>query len=142
MFLGNGDLPSTLLENLELLGVSKTSGPVMPTYATEQSRLESFVSWPSDCPVQPEALAAAGFYSTGKSDHALCFYCGGGLRDWEDGDDPWEEHARWFSRCGFVYLYKGRDYVKKVLQKKPAVIPAEVFIIIIIMISSWIKQRS
>ena len=39
---------------------------------------------------------------TGKKDLVRCFYCGGGLRDWEQGDNPWEEHARWHPSCGLV----------------------------------------
>ena len=27
-----------------------------------------------------------------------CFFCYGGLQSWEQGDDPWTEHARWFPR--------------------------------------------
>ncbi|GBP63407.1 Death-associated inhibitor of apoptosis 1 [Eumeta japonica] len=49
-------------------------------------------------PVKPEDLADAGFFYTGRSDKTLCFYCGGGLRDWKDNDNPWEEHAVWFAR--------------------------------------------
>lgn len=32
----------------------------------------------------------------GKRDAVQCFSCGGCLGNWEDGDDPWKEHAKWF----------------------------------------------
>ena len=31
-----------------------------------------------------------------------CYYCGGMLRHWEDTDDVWEEHKKWFPLCLFV----------------------------------------
>lgn len=43
-----------------------------------------------------------------------CFCCDGALRNWEPKDDPWVEHARWFSRCNFLVSVKGEDYVKEV----------------------------
>ena len=43
------------------------------------------------------------FYSsTGQDDNVRCFFCDGGLRNWEREDDPFTEHARWFPRCGFI----------------------------------------
>lgn len=41
----------------------------------------------------------------------LCFYCGQGLRDWEDDDDPWIEHGRWSPTCSYVLLSKGKQFV-------------------------------
>lgn len=34
--------------------------------------------------------------TAGKKDTVQCFSCGGCLGNWEDGDDPWREHAKWF----------------------------------------------
>lgn len=42
-----------------------------------------------------------------------CFYCGQNLRDWEDNDDAWIEHARWSPNCSYVILSKGKEYVDK-----------------------------
>jgi hypothetical protein len=30
----------------------------------------------------------------GMSDQVKCFYCDGGLKNWQPEDDPWVEHAR------------------------------------------------
>ncbi|GBP17678.1 E3 ubiquitin-protein ligase IAP-3 [Eumeta japonica] len=49
--------------------------PHLPSY--------HFKEWPKSLPVKPEDLADAGFFYTGRSDKTLCFYCGGGLRDWK-----------------------------------------------------------
>ena len=34
----------------------------------------------------------------GKRDIVQCFSCGGCLGNWEDDDDPWKEHAKWFPK--------------------------------------------
>ncbi|KAH0625172.1 hypothetical protein JD844_033352 [Phrynosoma platyrhinos] len=70
----------------------------MQTYV---ARVSTFKNWPMTVPVQPKQLADAGFYYVGRNDDVKCFCCDGGLRCWESGDDPWEEHAKWFPRCTF-----------------------------------------
>ncbi|XP_052076615.1 E3 ubiquitin-protein ligase XIAP-like isoform X2 [Mytilus californianus] len=39
---------------------------------------------------------------TGQGDCVKCFYCGGMLRHWEETDDVWAEHMKWFPLCLFV----------------------------------------
>lgn len=48
----------------------------------------------------------------------ICFYCNQGLRDWEDNDDPWAEHALWSSNCSYLLLSKGKQFVDKVCSMK------------------------
>ncbi|XP_063377499.1 death-associated inhibitor of apoptosis 1-like [Cydia fagiglandana] len=88
-----------------------------PRYNTKAARLRTFKDWPKSMKQKPEELAEAGFYYTGQSDKTKCFYCDGGLKDWEEDDVPWEQHARWFDRCAYVQLVKGEDYVQKVISK-------------------------
>ena len=61
-------------------------------------------------------IATAGFFYTGYGDYIRCFFCGGGLRNWGQGDDPWMEHARWFPNCAFLLRHKGQGYVQSVRQ--------------------------
>ncbi|CAH2982574.1 unnamed protein product [Chilo suppressalis] len=89
-------------------------GPEHPKYASEAARISSFKDWPRSIRQKPEDLAEAGFFYTGQGDKTKCFYCDGGLKDWENDDIPWEEHARWFSRCAYLQLVKGKDYVQRV----------------------------
>merc|ERR1711874_518946 len=49
----------------------------------------------------------------GRSDHVKCFYCDGGLKEWQEEDDPWVEHAGWFHGCGFVKLVKGEEFIQR-----------------------------
>jgi hypothetical protein len=98
------------------------SGPKHKNLVTLQSRLKTFSpKWPTTTSGQsPEELAEAGFAYLGVLDHVKCFYCDGGLRNWESGDEPWLEHARWFPNCSFLILNKGETFVNNVTRNKPS----------------------
>ncbi|EHB13596.1 Baculoviral IAP repeat-containing protein 2, partial [Heterocephalus glaber] len=66
-----------------------------------------------------EQLASAGFYYVGQNDDVKCFYCDGGLRCWESGDDPWVEHAKWFPKCEFLIRMKRQEFVDKIQARYP-----------------------
>ncbi|CAL1549160.1 unnamed protein product, partial [Lymnaea stagnalis] len=51
---------------------------------------------------------------SGYGDCARCFYCGGGLRNWEDEDDVLVEHARWFPKCAYIRQKMGQNFVEAV----------------------------
>ncbi|KAK0063297.1 baculoviral IAP repeat-containing protein 3 [Biomphalaria pfeifferi] len=80
-------------------------------YAVKQKRLETFTSWPRDHHLSPEDLVEAGFYYAGYGDCSRCFFCGGGLRNWEDSDDVWVEHARWFPKCAYLREKLGSNFI-------------------------------
>lgn len=105
--------------DLEQLGISEHHAPHHPSYATVESRLRSYQFWPPALAQKPLQLSEAGFFYAGVSDHVKCFHCDGGLRNWVPGDDPWTEHARWFSRCGFIRLVKGDDFIQTVMRDHP-----------------------
>ncbi|XP_041654969.1 baculoviral IAP repeat-containing protein 7 [Cheilinus undulatus] len=87
---------------------------VYPEMDAEDSRLTTFHNWPTEASVQPDVLARAGFFYTGHGDNVKCFYCDGGLRNWEPGDDPWQEHAKWFPRCEFLIQSRGQEYISNI----------------------------
>ncbi|KAF5295949.1 hypothetical protein FQA39_LY12721 [Lamprigera yunnana] len=111
--------------NLANLGVQPSRGPAYPGYATLESRLNSFDEWPRSLKQKPDELSAAGFFYNGKGDQTICFHCGGGLKDWEDNDNPWEQHAKWFSKCNFVRLQKGHEYISKICSREDAILSSE-----------------
>ena len=100
-------------------GIIRHTGPQNTKYSTLEARLRSFRDWPPALKQEPRQLAEAGFYYIGFSDQTKCFYCDGGLRNWQPEDDPWTEHARWFSKCGFVRLVKGDEFISKCLDERP-----------------------
>jgi baculoviral IAP repeat-containing protein 7/8 len=50
----------------------------------------------------------------GKGDRVICYQCGGGIKDWSEGDDPWTEHAAWFPNCPYLNLKKSSGFVQQV----------------------------
>uniref|UniRef100_A0A673K0A0 RING-type E3 ubiquitin transferase n=1 Tax=Sinocyclocheilus rhinocerous TaxID=307959 RepID=A0A673K0A0_9TELE len=74
----------------------------------------------------------------GHGDNVKCFFCDGGLRNREPGDDPWQEHyikiqtdvvlvflvhvwsllilSMCFQRCEYLLQSRGREYVSNVQQ--------------------------
>lgn len=93
-----------------------TAKPKHPKYAIESNRLNSFKNWPFSKSQRPDELADAGFFYAGFNDNVKCFFCDGGLRNWEPGDQPWTEHARWFPKCGYVKQCKGIHFIKTVAE--------------------------
>uniref|UniRef100_A0A2C9JBI0 RING-type domain-containing protein n=1 Tax=Biomphalaria glabrata TaxID=6526 RepID=A0A2C9JBI0_BIOGL len=104
-----------------------TERPKRAEYALKLKRRETFGTWPRDHHLNPIELSDAGFYYAGYGDCTRCFYCGGGLRNWEDEDDVWVEHARWFPKCAFIRQQMGQVFVETVqeLTKSQEKIPFE-----------------
>lgn len=92
-------------------------GPEFPEYAIEMARLRSFKEWPKTMKQKPEQLSDAGFFYTQTGDRVICFNCGGGLREWDEEDDPWEQHVLWYEKCDYLRLIKGPEYITAVKEK-------------------------
>ncbi|XP_066999485.2 death-associated inhibitor of apoptosis 2 [Anabrus simplex] len=106
-------------------GIHQHRGPRHPKYSTVESRLRTFKDWPCGLQQTPNQLAQAGFYYTGVHDQVRCFHCDGGLRQWDDSDDPWVEHARWFPKCIYVLLMKSEEFIQEVATQYPPILPAD-----------------
>ncbi|XP_059147849.1 uncharacterized protein LOC131935471 [Physella acuta] len=85
-----------------------------PEYAIKSERTKTFEPWPRNHHLAVPDLVEAGFYYAGYGDCARCFYCGGGLRNWEDEDDVFVEHARWFPKCAYIRQLMGHAFVHTV----------------------------
>lgn len=101
---------STLKRSCEVL-------QAFPKFSTEKVRLQSFEGWPKTVKQSPELLSRAGFFYKQMGDSVICFSCGGGLREWSEEDDPWEEHARWYSECDYLRMMKGYKFIEAVKDK-------------------------
>lgn len=103
-----------LVASLNHVGITMPKQPDYPNYIAYRARLKSFdtENWSiSSCPLTKEQLADAGFFYTGYDDRVMCFHCGGGLRYWKASDEPWLEHARWFSTCTYLRMVKGQEFI-------------------------------
>lgn len=94
----------------------------VPEYAIEAKRLESYEDWPLTMKQRPQQLSDAGFFYIGKGDRVTCFSCGGGLKDWEEMDDPWEQHGMWYGNCEYVKLMKGEEFINEMAKKREAML--------------------
>ncbi|KAH9491781.1 hypothetical protein Btru_030863 [Bulinus truncatus] len=112
----NNDPPVRELNLLDL-GIFHER-PKKPEFAILAKREESFEGWPPDSPVSKDHVAKSGIYYEGYGDSGRCFFCGGGLRKWEKGDDPFVEHARWYPKCGYIRQYMGKAFVDIVQEIK------------------------
>ncbi|XP_023559536.1 baculoviral IAP repeat-containing protein 1 isoform X2 [Octodon degus] len=107
-------------------------------YGEEEARLKSFGDWPFYVQaVSPQLLAASGFFFTGKRDTVQCFSCGGCLGDWEEGDDPWQEHAKWFPKCEYLQSKKSSEEIADYIQSYQGFVDVtgEHFM------NSWVKRE-
>lgn len=82
--------------------MDETVYPKVPHMKSEEARLRTFSNWPVNSPVQPSDLAEAGMFSLGREDSVQCFCCGGMLAQWDQGDDPWNEHEKYYPNCFFI----------------------------------------
>ncbi|XP_077589686.1 E3 ubiquitin-protein ligase XIAP [Stigmatopora nigra] len=82
--------------------VDETTYPLVPHMRREDTRRQTFSSWPSSVPVTSRDLAQAGLFYLGQRDRVQCFCCGGMLGGWETGDTAWGEHGKHFPHCFFI----------------------------------------
>lgn len=117
---GQGGIEAVLRGTLSLSSPSRStiSRPDHPEYAVEAKRTESYEDWPKTMRQKPQQLSDAGFFYTGKGDRVCCFSCGGGLKDWEENDDPWEQHAMWYGKCEYLKLMKGTAFIEKMSKQR------------------------
>lgn len=117
-----------------------------PSYATPKylqykdvnQRIKSFVTARSNYTSRGKSattaavLAEAGFFHRNCNGDVVCFQCGGGLTNYiyDEEQDPWALHAKWFSRCPFLLIQKGKQFVQeKALENRDSLmIPLQVFI--------------
>ncbi|XP_060070270.1 baculoviral IAP repeat-containing protein 3-like [Ylistrum balloti] len=82
-----------------------------PGYADELKRRGTFRNWPARLQQSPEIMSAAGFFFSMNGDSVRCYVCGIGLRNWDQDDNPWVEHARWSPKCAYVLEKKGQTFI-------------------------------
>ncbi|XP_055968393.1 baculoviral IAP repeat-containing protein 1 [Sorex fumeus] len=116
-FLLGRDVGNIAKYDVRVQRLEQPQGGERAGYREERARLASFQDWPFYVQgVSPRDLSAAGFVFTGRRDTVCCFSCGGCLGNWEEGDDPWKEHAKWFPRCEFLRSMKSSEEIVQYIQ--------------------------
>ncbi|BBU37599.1 inhibitor of apoptosis protein 3 [Choristoneura diversana nucleopolyhedrovirus] len=67
----------------------------------ENARLATYINWPVQF-LEPQRLAANGFFYLGRGDEVRCAFCKVEIMRWEEGDDPARDHQRWAPQCPFL----------------------------------------
>jgi len=107
------DQISVTNDYLELLKLIKNSpSPQFPEYETFSKRFHSLNEF-SSLTFDKLHLADAGFFYKTR-DSVQCWTCGIILSNWLKGDCPFREHARFSTKCPFVLLSKGSEFVTDV----------------------------
>ena len=77
-------------------------------YQLMENRFNTFEHWPKYLPgPSSKDLARAGFIYSQVGDKVKCFSCGVVLKDWVFGDDAFNEHLRWSSKCTYAKMVCG-----------------------------------
>jgi len=95
--------------------VQQITTPKHKEFTSFETRLKTFDKCQKKMKQDTHSLCEAGFFyiGDGQNDQMLCFCCSQGLKDWEDNDEPWTEHARWSPTCSYVLLCKGKTFVEE-----------------------------
>jgi len=108
-------------ELTDLVNMFPCRHPISPHMRHEAARLETFNHrWIAhSVRATPQQIASAGFFFLGERDRVKCWYCNGGLQNWEYEDEPWTEHAKWFPTCAYLLQKKGPDFVHRMVSMFP-----------------------
>ena len=87
-------------------------------YADQLETFTELINWPNaQIKATCRGFADTGFYYLGDRDRVKCFYCNGGLKNWEPTDDPFQEHAKWYPLCEYILKKRGVAFVKNEVKK-------------------------
>ncbi|KAL3863441.1 hypothetical protein ACJMK2_005197 [Sinanodonta woodiana] len=120
-----GNAPDNQSTNRSGGHLTTTEGPKHSNYQMLEERIQSFNGWPVHLDQTPQLMAEAGFFYVGIQDYVRCFQCGGGLKNFERGDNPWVEHTRWYPQCAYVLAKMGQRFVDAVAKKQTELLAAQ-----------------
>ena len=89
------------MQNMDVADALQSKRKDMMFY---DDRLATFKFWPNQLKPDKYELARNGFYYTGQFDKVTCFCCNLSVYAWEQTDDPFQEHLRMSSSCGFLKM--------------------------------------
>uniref|UniRef100_A0A1I8J3Q3 Histone H2A n=1 Tax=Macrostomum lignano TaxID=282301 RepID=A0A1I8J3Q3_9PLAT len=66
-----------------------------------------------------EDMVESGFFYLQEDDHVKCFFCDLGLKDWDAGDVPEMEHAKFSPLCFFLKSSRGLEWLRRSSPRPP-----------------------
>ena len=78
----------------------------------------------------------------GMNDIVRCYACDVGLQRWDEGDDPWIEHAKWHPECPHVLRVKGSDFIELVQTTLESNVEVNIRVNTYIILILFLFQRS
>lgn len=103
-----------LHSHAEMMATESIPNPMCRQYSAKMTRQSTFERAPF-FPIDPDRMAAAGFFYLGVDDEVRCYHCGGSVKAWRATDDPWAIHALCMPRCRFLNILKGAEYVQRII---------------------------
>lgn len=77
--------------------------PIYPQYVLPGVRFRTFLLlWSEEFSMQPPNLTKYGFFYTGKSNHLICYSCGGGFKNLTRLDNIDKLHAQFYGDCNHL----------------------------------------
>ncbi|KAK3585132.1 hypothetical protein CHS0354_034262 [Potamilus streckersoni] len=110
---GDRTVTTKLTEDYHKENTGSLTSARSPEYQSLEVRLSTFAKFPNYNEISIQDLAKAGFYYTGLSDVVRCYWCDLGLKNWDYGDDPTKEHAKYKQDCVHLRSVKGEDFIKQ-----------------------------
>ncbi|PAA60889.1 hypothetical protein BOX15_Mlig000686g3, partial [Macrostomum lignano] len=99
-----------------------TSSPSTLRFVTRKARMDSFVigNWDYLGKSQTkEDMVESGFFYLMEEDHVKCFFCDLGLKDWDQGDHPEQEHVKFSPLCFFLKSSRGMERLRAMSERPP-----------------------
>lgn len=95
-------------DNNETYFITRKRSAIYREKSSFESRLVTFQEWPIALKQQPQDLAMAGYFYTGRGDRIKCYYCGIEVKDLLPTDDIRQRHAATFDKC-LNFLQQSED---------------------------------
>ena len=98
----------SLQQTLDSTNLFPCQNPFYSNLSNSEERLQTYTENWEEIFDEPSSLrfSSAGFFYLGSYDHVRCWYCNGGLKNFDSDTNPWFEHAKWFPTCEFLLQKK------------------------------------
>lgn len=92
--------------------------PIYPQYVLPEVRFRTFfLLWSEEFSMQPTSLMKSGFFYTGRSNHLICYSCGGGFKNLTRLDNIDKLHAQFYGDCNKLKARLSVERIQELSQR-------------------------